>query len=293
MRQRAKFWTWRSLCSAGRMVQLAVMAGVLFIFVLAAAELGPQAHRCRSRAQHPHHHAGRAREMILADEYFQDSIVNYGFKPNAVDYERCDDLLTRVNALFEALGYPCELRSGHRTREKTLALIASGHRATLGGNHELSLAVDVADPTNMADADLSDELLAAVRPLARGRSSQRRAGSICNPCRPSRATDVQPVKSTTGGLMNRDQAKQKAKDALKYAEGRRRRGLGEGRDEVPGRHCDRVLRGRARVRPLPARAALPLMYTLLGGVALAVALFFGGWYCGGAVHDLDAAQEPR
>jgi hypothetical protein len=97
--------------------------------------------------------------MILTDEYFQDSIVNYGFKPNALDYERSDDLLTRVNAIFEALGYPCEIRSGHRTREKTLALIASGHRAAVGGNHEQSLAVDVADPTNMADADLSDELL--------------------------------------------------------------------------------------------------------------------------------------
>lgn len=32
------------------------------------------------------------------------------------------------------------------------------------------------------------------------------------------------------------------------------------------------------------------MYTLLGGVALAVALFMGGWYCGGAVKELDAAQ---
>jgi hypothetical protein len=142
------------------MIQLAVMAGVLFIFVLAGGRGGPQTDHCRSRAA-PAHHAGRAYEMILTDEYFQDSIVNYGYKPNALDYERCDDLLTRVNAIFEALGYPCDLRSGHRTREKTLALIASGHRAAVGGNHELTLAVDVADPTNMADADLSDELLAA------------------------------------------------------------------------------------------------------------------------------------
>lgn len=97
--------------------------------------------------------------MILADEYFQDSLVNYGYRPDVRDYDRCDDLLTRVNAIFEALGYPCDLRSGHRTPEKTLALIAQGYRAARGGNHELSLAVDVADPTNMADADLSDELL--------------------------------------------------------------------------------------------------------------------------------------
>jgi hypothetical protein len=99
--------------------------------------------------------------MILADEYFQDSIVNYGFTPHAVDYERCDDLLTRVNALFEALCLPCELRSGHRTREKSLALIASGHRATLGGNHERSFAVDVADNENEADGEITDEILAA------------------------------------------------------------------------------------------------------------------------------------
>lgn len=100
--------------------------------------------------------------MILSDEYFQDSIVNYGFEPSQLDHERCDDLLTRVNALFsEALGLPCELRSGHRTRAKTLSLIAAGYRAALGGNHELSLAVDVADPDNIADNDITDELLAS------------------------------------------------------------------------------------------------------------------------------------
>lgn len=33
------------------------------------------------------------------------------------------------------------------------------------------------------------------------------------------------------------------------------------------------------------------LYALLGGVGLAVALFFGGWYCGGAVEKLDRAQE--
>lgn len=33
------------------------------------------------------------------------------------------------------------------------------------------------------------------------------------------------------------------------------------------------------------------LYALLGGVGLAVALFFGGWYCGGAVEKLDRVQE--
>jgi hypothetical protein len=97
--------------------------------------------------------------MILADEYFQDSIVNYGFTPHAVDYERCDDLLTRVNALFEEIGLPCELRSGHRMREKSLALIAAGYRAAVGGNHEKSLAVDVADNDGMGDHLIDDAIL--------------------------------------------------------------------------------------------------------------------------------------
>lgn len=97
--------------------------------------------------------------MILFTEYFQDSQVNHNFTPTALDYERCDDLLTRVNALFEALGQPCELRSGHRTRAKTLELIESGHRAALGGAHETSEGVDVSDPDNMSDREISDELL--------------------------------------------------------------------------------------------------------------------------------------
>lgn len=97
--------------------------------------------------------------MILFTEYFHDSRVNFGYNPTPLDYERCDDLLTRVNALYEALGLPCELRSGHRVPTKTQELIASGHRAAKGGNHEQSLAVDVADPGNVADRELSDELL--------------------------------------------------------------------------------------------------------------------------------------
>lgn len=97
--------------------------------------------------------------MILADEYFQDSIVNYGYTPTALDYERCDDLLTRVNALYEALGLPCDLRSGHRVPQKTQELINSGHRAARGGKHETSQAVDVADNEEWADKEISDELL--------------------------------------------------------------------------------------------------------------------------------------
>lgn len=97
--------------------------------------------------------------MILFTEYFQDSQVNFAYIPTPLDYERCDDLLTRVNALYDALGLPCELRSGHRVRAKSLELIAKGYRAALGGKHEDSLAVDVSDPQNLADRELSDELL--------------------------------------------------------------------------------------------------------------------------------------
>lgn len=96
---------------------------------------------------------------ILADEYFQDSISNFGYTPTGEDYDRCDDLLTRVNAIFDYLGLPCELRSGHRTRAKSLALIAEGYRAALGGKHETSQAVDVADLGNRADELITDALL--------------------------------------------------------------------------------------------------------------------------------------
>lgn len=93
--------------------------------------------------------------MITVDEYFQDSICNYGFTPSTQDYTRASELLNRVNALFP----DCQLRSGHRTRAKTEALIASGHRAALGGNHEESFAVDVSDPDNVRDNDLDDATL--------------------------------------------------------------------------------------------------------------------------------------
>jgi len=94
---------------------------------------------------------------ILADEYFQDSISNYGYTPSQEDYLRAADLLAKVNALFP----DCQLRSGHRTREKTEALIAAGYRATVGGQHEQSNAVDIADPHNTLDDGLDDDQLAA------------------------------------------------------------------------------------------------------------------------------------
>jgi len=95
--------------------------------------------------------------MILSDEYFQDSIVNYAFTPTQDDYLKAADLLAKVNTLFP----DCQLRSGHRTREKTLALIAAGYRAAVGGQHEQSNAVDVSDPDNALDDGLDDDKLTA------------------------------------------------------------------------------------------------------------------------------------
>lgn len=94
--------------------------------------------------------------MILVEEYYQDSISNYGYTPSSDDYIRAQDLLNLVNALFP----DCQLRSGHRTREKTLALIAAGYRAAVGGQHEQSNAVDIADADNKLDANLDDTMLA-------------------------------------------------------------------------------------------------------------------------------------
>ena len=93
---------------------------------------------------------------ILVDEYFQDSISNFGYTPTGLDYICAQDLLDKVNALFP----DCTLRSGHRTREKTLALIAAGYRAAVGGQHEQSNAVDISDNDNQLDANLDDTLLA-------------------------------------------------------------------------------------------------------------------------------------
>lgn len=94
--------------------------------------------------------------MIQLSEYFHDSVVNFGYIPTDEDNARASDLLTKVNALFP----DCTLRSGHRTREKTLALIAAGYRASLGGKHEQCYAVDIADPDDQLDANLDDTILA-------------------------------------------------------------------------------------------------------------------------------------
>lgn len=101
--------------------------------------------------------------MITEQDYFNDSVTRYGYAPTALDRERADDLLTRVSAIeadWVALGHPELVQtSGHRTRQKTLDLIASGVRAALGGNHERSLAIDIADPNGELDEWLTDERL--------------------------------------------------------------------------------------------------------------------------------------
>lgn len=101
--------------------------------------------------------------MITVQEYFHESVTKYGYSPTVQDNDRADDLLTRVSAIEDdwlAAGH-AELvqTSGHRTRQKTLDLIASGVRAALGGNHEKSLAIDIADPSGELDEWLTDEML--------------------------------------------------------------------------------------------------------------------------------------
>jgi hypothetical protein len=109
----------------------------------------------RGRHRRDQHRRGLPPVSITVDEYFQDSICNYAFTPTSEDFIRAYDLVGKVNAIFPG----CELRSGHRCREKTLALIASGHRAALGGEHEKSNAIDIADPDNHFDDHLDDEQL--------------------------------------------------------------------------------------------------------------------------------------
>lgn len=99
--------------------------------------------------------------MITIQEYFHDSVVNFGYAPTAADNDAADDLLTRANKLIEDFGEDLVLRSGHRTRAKTLALIAAGYKAALGGKHETAQAVDIADPNNLLDAWLTDAKLEA------------------------------------------------------------------------------------------------------------------------------------
>lgn len=52
MRQKASFWSWRACTTVGRVLQLGVIAFVLFIFVLAGAEA---VHKpiIADRVQHP------------------------------------------------------------------------------------------------------------------------------------------------------------------------------------------------------------------------------------------------
>lgn len=97
--------------------------------------------------------------MITLDEYFHDSVMNFAYLPTDTDRERADDLLTRVNALLEDFGEMRDVRSGHRTRDKSLKLIAAGYKAALGGNHEKCFAVDVVDNDNDLDVYLTDEML--------------------------------------------------------------------------------------------------------------------------------------
>jgi hypothetical protein len=95
--------------------------------------------------------------MITVAQYFHDSMSNYGFEPTAEDLANATDLLDKVNGLYP----DAQLRSGHRVRAKTLALIASGHKAAVGGTHEHSNGVDIADPDNEHDVALDDEILEA------------------------------------------------------------------------------------------------------------------------------------
>lgn len=92
---------------------------------------------------------------ILVDEYFEDSICNFAFAPATEDYTRASDLLDKVNGLLADLGLDRGLRSGHRSRAKTLHLIAVGYRAAVGGTHEQSNGVDVDDTDNVLDALIS------------------------------------------------------------------------------------------------------------------------------------------
>src|ERR1043165_8753902 len=104
--------------------------------------------------------------MITAEDYFRDSVENYGYTPTDDDLAQAIDLLERVEKMeqdyVEETGNEVFiLSSGHRTREKTLELQKNGYRAALGGNHEKSAAVDIRDKKGYLDAWLDDEKLAS------------------------------------------------------------------------------------------------------------------------------------
>lgn len=103
---------------------------------------------------------------ILLDEYFQDSITNYAFEPTMADRVKCLDLLERTGKMVDDFmaetGLPePALNSGHRCRAKTLALIAEGYRAAVGGEHEQSNAIDLGDHGEHLESWLTDEKLEA------------------------------------------------------------------------------------------------------------------------------------
>lgn len=88
--------------------------------------------------------------MILLDEYFQDSITNYGYEPTETDNVRCLDLLERANKAVEdymaETGMPePPLNSGHRCRAKSELLIKEGYKAAINGEHEHADAIDLGD----------------------------------------------------------------------------------------------------------------------------------------------------
>jgi hypothetical protein len=104
--------------------------------------------------------------VILLDEYFQDSITHYAFEPTMEDRVRCLDLLERAAKLSEDFAADTghaepAMTSGHRCRAKTLALIAEGYRAAVGGQHEQSNAIDLADAGEHLETWLTDERLEA------------------------------------------------------------------------------------------------------------------------------------
>jgi len=93
--------------------------------------------------------------MISVDDYFKDSITNYDYTPSSEDWTKAQELLDKVNGLWP----DAKLRSGHRTRQKTLDLIAKGYKAALNDAHENSNGVDVSDDDNSKDAALTDQAL--------------------------------------------------------------------------------------------------------------------------------------
>lgn len=93
--------------------------------------------------------------VVTVEQYFADSVEHFDYEPTQVDRDRADDLLTRVGALEEEWvsegGKALELNSGHRTRQKSLKLIAAGYSAVLGGKHETSNGVDLGDADDSFD----------------------------------------------------------------------------------------------------------------------------------------------